>query len=194
MREVFDRLEDTPEEHPLRETETVYHGKIFDLVKDRFGYGDENLVREYIRHPGAVAIVAVNGDGLIAVIDQYRHPMRKRMWEIPAGLLDVPGEAPLDAARRELAEETDLVAQEWTKLLTLDNSPGGSAETLHVYLATGVRPAGQRFDRQEEEADMAIGWASLDTILDAILASRVSNPSLLTGVLGYAAWLERHRP
>lgn len=186
-------LVDVEESHPILESELLHHGLIFDMRRDTVDYADVPIVREYIDHPGAVAIVAVDDQGRIAVVDQYRHPVRKRMWEIPAGLRDVPGEDPLAAAKRELAEETDLQASEWSPLLLLDNSPGGSAEELHVYLARGLSPAHSDYVREAEEADMTVSWATPEEVVDGILAGRLSNPSLVAGVLGYLAWLRGQR-
>lgn len=187
-------LADSGFEPEVVRSERVFDGAIFALDRETFVYNGDELTREFVAHPGAVAILAVDSDEQVAVIKQYRHPVRKRMWEIPAGLLDVPGEDPVDAARRELAEEVDLVAESWEPLLTINNSPGGSSEVLQIFLATDLRPAPTRFDREAEESDMETGWAPLDAIVDAILARRVGNPSLIAGVLGYAAWRSRRRP
>lgn len=191
---IVDFLEDTDETLPVSASERVFDGAIFHLTRETFSYSGDSLTREFVGHPGAVAIVAVDQDERIAVVKQYRHPVRKRMWEIPAGLLDIPGEEPIAAARRELAEETDLIADRWIPLLSMNNSPGGSSELLRIFLATGLAPTGRAFAREAEESDMEIAFAPLPAILDAILAGRVGNPSLVAGVLGYAAWRTRqHR-
>jgi ADP-ribose pyrophosphatase len=122
----------------------------------------------------------------VLLIRQYRHPVRAREWEIPAGLLDVDGEPPLTAAQRELAEEADLAAERWNVLADFLNSPGGSDETIRIYLARGVT-AVPAFERTEEEADIEVRWVPLDEALDAVLARRVQAPSLVVGVLAAAA-------
>ena len=112
------------------------------------------------------------------LIKQYRHPVRTREWEIPAGLLDVDGEDPLAAAQRELAEEADLVAAEWAVLADFVTSPGGSDEAIRIYLARGLSATPEAFAREDEEADMELRWVPLDECVDAVLARRVQNPSL----------------
>ena len=91
---------------PVAERETVFEGRIWDVRRDTLGYGDEGaqIVREYVVHTGAVAVLALDDDDRVLLIKQYRHPVRAREWEIPAGLLDAAHESPLVAARRELAE------------------------------------------------------------------------------------------
>lgn len=114
---------------------------------------------------------------------QYRHPVRAELWEVPAGLLDVPGESPLAAARRELSEEVDLAADTWDVLVDFFTSPGGSTEALRVFLARDVHPTGQVFPRQEEEATMEHLWLDLDGAVDAVLDGRIHNPSAVVGIL-----------
>src|SRR5690606_20152308 len=102
-------------EPPVTESETVFEGRVWDIVRERFPFGaeGEELVREFQQHPGAVGVLAVDADDRVLVIKQYRHPIRHRDWELPAGLLDVDGEDALVTAQRELAEEVDLEAEHW---------------------------------------------------------------------------------
>jgi ADP-ribose pyrophosphatase len=137
-------------------------------------------------HPGAVAVLAMDDDERVLLIRQYRHPVRSRDWEIPAGLLDVDGEEPFAAAQRELAEEADLKAGRWDVLVDFLNSPGGSNETIRVYLARDVSEV-PAFERSEEEADIEVRWVPLDDAVDAVLARRVQSPSLVVGVLAAVA-------
>jgi len=142
--------------------------------------------------PEAVAVVALRDgpDGEeVALVDQYRHPVRAVLWEIPAGLLDVAGEDYLTAAQRELAEETDLRAGRWDVLVDYFTTPGGSNESLRVYLARDVSevPAAERHDRAEEERDMTVRWVPLDEALAAVHAGRVHNPSAVVGLLATAS-------
>ncbi|WP_375389184.1 NUDIX domain-containing protein [uncultured Amnibacterium sp.] len=179
-------MEDRPEEHPLTGETLLHHGRVWDVARETFDYGGTSIVREVIRHPGAVAILALDDDGRVLLIRQYRHPIHARAWEIPAGLLDEPGEPPLEAAQRELAEEADLAATTWHVLADFQNSPGGSDETIRVYLARGVS-AVPAFSRSEEEADIEVRWVPLDDVVDAVLARRVQSPSLVVGALAAVA-------
>ncbi len=176
-------LADEPADIPLREGELVFDGRVWGIRRDTFELGGRSIVREYVDHPGAVAVLALDDADRVFLIRQYRHPVRMRDWEIPAGLLDVAGEDPLAAARRELAEEGDLEASEWAVLADFFTSPGGSDEAIRVYLARGLRTLPEAFAREEEEAHMETRWVDLDECVDAVLARRVQNPSLAIGVL-----------
>lgn len=180
-------LADEVSAHPVLESETMFSGRVWDVRRDRIAYGDSEIVREYLDHTGAVAVAAIDDRGRILVIRQYRHPIGMRDWELPAGLLDIEGEDPLVAAQRELAEEVDLVADEWAPLVEFFTSPGGSNELLRVYRATGVRAAPETFARGEEEADIETRWVELDELLDAVKAGRVRNGILVTAALSLAA-------
>jgi 8-oxo-dGTP pyrophosphatase MutT (NUDIX family) len=131
-----------------------------------------------------------NDEGKVLVIKQYRHPVRSRDWELPAGLLDIEGEEPLAAAKRELAEEADLEADHWEPLVTFNTTPGGSNEKLFVFHATGVRATEQPFEREAEEADIEVRWVELDDIVDGVLAGRLHNSILSIAALALAA---KHR-
>lgn len=179
-------LADTPEHAPVLEHTLLHEGRVWDLVTERFDYRGTPLVREYIVHPGAVAVLAVDDEERVLLIRQYRHPTRERGWEIPAGLLDIEGEDPLVAAQRELGEEADVAATEWHVLAEFLNSPGGSNETIRVYLARGVT-ALPAFDREGEEADIEVRWVALDDVVDAVLERRVQSPSLAVAVLAAVA-------
>ncbi|WP_100344436.1 NUDIX domain-containing protein [Compostimonas suwonensis] len=176
-------LSDDPFEPQLVHSERVFEGKVWDLRRDEFLYNGDPIVREYVDHTGAVAVLALDDEERVLLIKQYRHPVRTRDWEIPAGLLDVQGEDPLVAAQRELAEEADLVASEWAVLGEFYTSPGGSDEAIRIYLARGVSAAAEVFARAEEEADIEVAWVPLEEVVQAVLARRVQNPSLVIGVL-----------
>ena len=188
---MADLLADEPVVLPLRESDRVFDGLVWDLRRDTFELDAKPIVREYVDHPGAVAVLALDEDDRAFLIRQYRHPVRTREWEIPAGLLDVTGEDPLDAARRELAEEGDLAAAEWAVLADFFTSPGGSDEAIRIYLARGLSATPEAFAREDEEAHMETRWTPLDECVDAVLARRVQNPSLTIGVL--AAHASRSR-
>ncbi len=165
------------------ESERVFEGAVWDVRRDRFDLGGAQLVREYQDHPGAVAVLAEDAEGRILLIRQYRHPIGHRDWELPAGLLDVNGESPLDAARRELAEEADLEAAEWSPLCAFFSSPGGSSESVAVYRARGLAPTAHRFDRTAEEAGIELRWAPLAEVVEAVLAGSLRNAILVIAVL-----------
>lgn len=183
-------IEDLPEQHPIVSRREIHSGRVWDVTSETFDYNGADITREVIEHPGAVAILALDGEDRVLLIRQYRHPIRARAWEIPAGLLDVRGEAPLVAAQRELAEEADLAADAWHVLADFQNSPGGSDETIRVYLARDVRQV-PAFERHDEEADIETRWTPLDDVVDAVLARRVQSPSLVVGAL--AAQVARAR-
>lgn len=184
-------LADRASPRRLLSSETVYRGRIWNVVQDRFQFGADQrpLVRDYIDHPGAVAVVVMDGEGRVLLINQYRHPVGMTLWEIPAGLLDVDGEAPEVAAARELAEEADLTAASWHTLVDMFNSPGSSSEAIRIYLARqpGAVPADRLHERTEEEADMPVDWVPLDEAVAAVLDGRIHNPSAVAGLLACQA-------
>jgi len=163
---------------------------VFDVVRETVDLGESGVVRrEFVRHPGAVAVVAMDDDDRVLLLSQYRHPVRRVLWEPPAGLRDVEGEDLRAAAERELAEEADLVAASWWVLVDYFTSPGASDEALRVFLARDLTevPADQRHDRTDEERDMVPVWAPLDDAVADVLAGRLQNPSAVVGILAAAA-------
>ncbi|MCK8645614.1 NUDIX domain-containing protein [Mycobacterium colombiense] len=164
-------------------SETLYTGKIFALRSDRVRMpGGKVVTREIVEHYGAVAVVAMDDDGNIPMVYQYRHAFGRRLWELPAGLLDVPGEAAHLTAARELIEEAGLKAETWTVLVDLDSTPGFSDESVRVYLATGLT----RVDRPEahdEEADMTVEWYPLADAVRKVLGGDVVNAIAVAGIL-----------
>lgn len=169
--------------------DVIHEGKIFDLVGDVVDLGDTQVLREYVAHPGAVAVIALDDDDRVLLLSQYRHPVRSELWEPPAGLRDVPGEELVVAAARELAEEADLVAGSWWRLVDFFTSPGGSNEGIRVFLARDLRPVAdaERYTRTDEEASMVPVWVPLDEAVDAVFAGRLHSPTAVTGVLAAAA-------
>jgi len=176
-------LADEPADLPFIGSELQFAGRVWDVRRDTVEYSGAHLVRDYVDHPGAVAVLVLDDEDRVFLIQQYRHPVRSRDWEIPAGLLDVDGEHAFEAAQRELAEEADLEASEWAVLVDYFTSPGGSNEAIRIYLARGLRPTAAPHPREDEEADMATRWVPLDECVDAVLARRVQNPSLVVSVL-----------
>jgi 8-oxo-dGDP phosphatase len=180
---------DQPAGAPATRSTLLHQGRIWDLVGDDVDLGGPApVVREYLRHPGAVAVVALDDDERVLLLRQYRHPVRSLLWEPPAGLLDVPGEDLRVAAARELAEEADLRAERWDVLVDYYTTPGGSDEAIRVFLARGLSdvPEHERHDRVDEERDMVAAWVPLDEAVGAVLGGRVHNPSAVVGILAAA--------
>ncbi|HLR27924.1 MAG TPA: NUDIX hydrolase [Ruania sp.] len=181
---------DQPGDLPVSHSRTVHQGAVFDLVSEQVDLGSAGVVqREFLSHPGAVAILALDERERVAMVHQYRHPVRSYLWEIPAGLLDVPGETRLAAAQRELAEEADLRAEDWHTLLDFYTTPGGSNEPIRIFLARGLHqvPRDQRHQREAEELEMTVRWVDLDEAVAAVLAGRIHNSSAAAGLLAAAA-------
>lgn len=180
---------------PVVDSQVVYQGVLWDVCRDRVDLGDGRIVtREYIPHGGAVAIIAMRrhgGQDEIVMIRQYRHAAGGYLWEVPAGLLDIAGEAPHAAAARELAEEVDLIAGRWHVLVDAIASPGSFPENLRIFLAQDLAPAAETHDRTDEEADLQIAWVALDTAYDAVLAGDVHNPGAVIGIMAAHGARER---
>lgn len=179
-------LADEPVALEVTESDLVYAGRVWDVRSDTFAYNGEEIVRQYVDHPGAAAIVALDEDDRVLLIQQYRHPIRHRDWEIPAGLLDVEGETPLETAQRELAEEADLAASSWEPLVSIFTTPGGNDEVVHLFLARGLRPMGEAHAREAEEADIRVEWVPLADVVAGVLAGRLRNGILALGALSAA--------
>lgn len=164
-------------------SETLYTGKIFALRRDQVRMpGDTTAVREVVEHYGAVAVLAMDDDGNIPMVYQYRHAFGRRLWELPAGLLDVAGEPPHHTAARELQEEAGLLANAWQVLVDLDSTPGFSDESVRVYLATGLREV-DRPEAHHEEADMTMRWYPLAEAARLVLRGEIVNTIAVGGIL-----------
>lgn len=170
-------------------SELIAAGYVWDVRRERFVFGEEELTRDYVDHPGAVATLALDDAGRVLLIRQYRHAIAHRDWEIPAGLMDLAGESGVAAAKRELAEEVDLEAGRWDLLLDIWTTPGGNSEAVRIFLARDVRPTGHTFEREGEEAEMLMRWEPLDAAVEAVLAGRVQNSITVSAVL--AAYASR---
>ena len=181
-------VRDTIAPKTVVESEVAWRGLIFDVRRDRVDLGTGEVVtRDYIDHPGAVLILAlreIDGVDHLAMIRQYRHACRSYLWELPAGLLDIAGEAPRDAAARELREEVDLVATRWDVLIDAYASAGAFPEAYRVFLARDLAAApGEPHQRTGEEADLTVRWVSLDDAYAAALAGQLHNPGALLGIM-----------
>jgi ADP-ribose pyrophosphatase len=185
-------LSDVTESWPVVTRDELGSGNIVQFHRDAVQMPDGQVAgREFIEHPGAVGVVAMDEAGQVLLIRQYRHPAGRLLWEIPAGLRDVPGEPPLQTAQRELLEEVGYRAADWQVLADFFTSPGISSERLRIFLArdlTVVPEAERRYVRTHEEAHLMIEWAPLDTVVSRFLAGDVHNGVLAIGVLAaYAA-------
>lgn len=164
-------------------SETLYVGKIFALRADEVRMpGGHTARREVVEHYGAVAVLALDDKRNIAMVYQYRHPLGRRLWELPAGLLDLGGEPPHITAARELEEEAGLSATDWRVLVDLDSAPGFSDESVRVYLATGLTDVG-RPQARDEEADLTLRWYPLDEAVRMVLAGEIVNSIAVSGIL-----------
>ncbi|MEU6371366.1 NUDIX hydrolase [Streptomyces sp. NPDC046931] len=182
-------IKDTPEEWEIRASETPFAGKKTSVRADDVVMPNGAVVRrDYQVHPGSVAVVALDDQDRVLVIRQYRHPVRQRLWEIPAGLLDIPGENPLHAAQRELYEEAHVKAEDWRVLTDVYTTPGGSDEAVRIFLARDLSEAdGQRFEVEDEEADMELARVPVDDLVRGVLAGDLHNTCLVVGVLSLVA-------
>lgn len=178
-------------------SETLYTGKIFTLRRDQVRMpGGHTAAREVLEHYGAVAVVAMNEDHSIAMVYQYRHTFGRRLWELPAGLLDLAGEPPHLTAARELEEEVGLRADTWQVLVDLDTAPGYSDESVRVFLATGLTEIG-RPEAHDEEADLTMRWVPLDEAARLVFSGEIVNSIAVSGILAAHAvttGLARPRP
>lgn len=184
-------FQDMAEEWRVTATVTPFRGKKTSVRTDEVEMPDGSVAhRDYQVHPGSVAVLAVDDEGRVLVLRQYRHPVRHKLWEIPAGLLDVPGENPLHAAQRELFEEAYVKAADWRVLTDIYTSPGGSDEAVRIFLAQNVSEAvGDRFEVADEEADMELARVPLQDLVRGALAGDLHNSCLVVGVLALAAVL-----
>ncbi|WAC69761.1 NUDIX domain-containing protein [Microbacterium sp. SL75] len=187
----MEELRDEKVDLELVSTDLVYEGAVWDVRSDTVRYGDGEMTRQYVEHPGAAAVVALDDDENVVLIQQYRHPIKERDWEIPAGLLDVAGEPPLETAKRELAEEVDLEADRWQHLVSMHTTPGGSDEVVHLFLARGLRSVETDYEREHEESDMRVERVPLADVIDGVLAGRLRNGILATGAFAAAEVLRR---
>lgn len=187
---------DLEESWPVASSRDLYRDDwVMALRSDavsRPGHEHEEFPRLVLEHPGAVIVLAVDDQERVLVLHQYRHPVRRRFVELPAGLCDVDDEDPLTTAQRELLEEGEVSASHWEHLLTTHPSPGISSERIEIFLARDLSPAERGdFELAHEEADMTVSWVPLDDLVDAVLTSKVTDGPLGLAVLAYAVRRER---
>ncbi|WP_420175545.1 NUDIX domain-containing protein [Luteococcus sp. OSA5] len=177
---------DRPEAWTINSHRVLGVGRVCSFVEeDILPPSGEQFTRQYLTHPGAVAVMALDDDDRVAVVHQYRHPVAMKLVEPPAGLLDAEGESFLSAAQRELAEEALLRADDWRVLVDIFTTPGGCEESIRIYLARGLSPAPrpEGFVVEDEEAHMEISWVPLEELVAQVFAGRIQSPSMVSGAL-----------
>lgn len=168
---------------PLASTD-VYEGKILALRADEVAMpGGQQARREVVEHPGAVAVVAVDDEDRVVLIHQYRYPLGRRLWELPAGLLDVAGEDPLRTAQRELAEEVGLAAAQWSVLVDIASSPGFTDQGERIFLTRTLSEVDRLEPMADEEADLVIRRVPLAEALRMVFAGELVNAPAVAGLL-----------
>jgi 8-oxo-dGTP pyrophosphatase MutT (NUDIX family) len=163
--------------------------RVFSVVTDAIEMpGGDVVNRDYLVHVGAVGVVALDADGRVALVRQYRPAVRQVLWELPAGLIDVPGEALVDAAARELAEEADLIAARWDLLADVHTTPGCSNERIRLFLAREIASvaADELHERTHEEAELELHWVDLDAAVTMALSGEITNAACVVGVMAAA--------
>jgi 8-oxo-dGTP pyrophosphatase MutT (NUDIX family) len=174
-------------EYEVTASEQIYQGRVITLRRDHVKMpGGGESVREVVVHPGAVGIVAYDEQGRIMMLSQYRHPVGKKLWELPAGLLDVAGEPASVAAKRELAEEAALSAEHWHTLVDTYSSPGMTDEATRVFLARGISALTATYAAEDEEVDMELEWVPLDDALFRVMNGVITNALAVIGILAAA--------
>jgi 8-oxo-dGDP phosphatase len=164
----------------------IHKGMVWDVVADTFDFNGEQLTREYVKHTGAVAVLTLNDKDELLLMKQYRRPVGSYLMEFPAGLLDIPGEAKLDCAKRELAEEANLAASSWEELISFHATPGGNSETITVFVAKGLSSANSDYVTSGEEKDLPQTWVPIHEALASVLSSEIKSPSAVVGIMAYA--------
>ena len=166
-------------ERPLTE-DVAWTGRIFNVDRLRVQLPDgRNAIRDVVRHPGAVAVVALTDESRICLVRQYRTALGRVTVEIPAGKL-APGEDPLECARRELLEETGMEAEKIAYLTTIASSAGFCDELIHIYMATGLS-----FSKSSPDADefINVDLVEVGELVDAVLDGRIEDAKTIVGAL-----------
>ncbi len=187
-------LADTDDAWKVFDSRTAFTGGVVSVRVDEVAMpGSLVAQRDVLVHPGSVGILVLDdteGEPKVLILRQYRHPVQRRLWEFPAGLLD-ENESALAAAKRELEEEAHVQARDWRVLLDAYTSPGISDEAVRIYLARDIRPAdGDRRAAVHEEADMELRWVPLADLVTGVLAGRLHNPLVVMGALGLRSVLD----
>ena len=175
----------------INRSATLHTGRIFSLMNENYTL-DNGVTSDmdFIRHPGAAAMVPMLNNLEVVLIKQYRHAIREFIWEIPAGTLDA-GESPLNCARRELVEETGYSATDWRQLGTITPLPGCSDERIHIFLALDLKPAEQNLDDDEM---INVHKMNLSEAMQMILAGEISDGKTISGLFLAFNWLKNSHP
>lgn len=188
-----DWLSDVVEKWPVSATDVIAKSYIVTVRRDTVRMPDgKDAERDVVEHPGAVAILALDEADRVLLIRQYRHPAGRLLWELPAGLRDVPGEPLVETAQRELLEEAGYLASDWQVLADIFTSPGFSNERLRIFLAmnlTHVPETERDYVPDHEEAHLKIEWVPLDVVVSRFLGGELHNGVTAVGV--FAAYTAR---
>jgi 8-oxo-dGDP phosphatase len=180
----------TPHEFRVSNSDTLHVGRVVALRLDQVVMpGGRTAGREIVEHPGSVAILALHDDDSVVMIDQYRHPVGRRIRELPAGLLDAPDEDPVATARRELVEEVGYTARDWSVLVDMVASPGFSDEAVRVFLACGLTKVGRPTGDDDEEADLRLVRLPMAEAVRQVLAGQIVSAPTVAGLLALTAGL-----
>jgi ADP-ribose pyrophosphatase len=185
---MFDQIRSLP----VAQRSVEYRGKIWAIIKETFHLGDQVVTRDYLQHMGAVAVLAINEKDEVLTIHQYRHPVGANLVEIPAGLLDFPDESPIEAAKRELLEETGYSAQEWFTLCDFCTTPGSSSEAVRIFLAKNLTFEG--FDAttlDAEETELEPKWIKISELIDFISQGHLSSPTAVLAITTFVTLGDR---
>ena len=178
----------SPHDFAVSSSDTVHVGRVLALRLDQVLMpGGRISGREVVEHPGSVAILPLHDDDSVVVIDQYRHPVGRRIRELPAGLLDALGEDPVTTARRELVEEAGYTARDWSVLVDMVASPGFSDEAVRVFLARGLTEVGRPTGDDDEEADLRVVRLPMAEAVRQVLAGEIVSAPTVAGLLALTA-------
>jgi 8-oxo-dGDP phosphatase len=175
--------------YEVLESKERLRNRVFSIVTDEVRMPDGSVAeRDYMRHVGSVGVVALDAEDRVVLVRQYRHPLGREIWELPAGLIDVPGEPLVEAAARELAEEVDLRAGRYDLLADANPSPGCSNEVIRLYLARDLSdvPDADRHHRTHEEAGMTVERIRLDRAVSMVLSGEITNAACMIGIMATA--------
>jgi len=165
----------------------VYHGKVFELIRENVTLENGTTTDvEFIEHPGATAVIPFLDDNRIVLLKQYRHALKKYIWEIPAGTLD-PKEEIISCAKRELIEETGYSAAQWHRLGEITPVPGYSDERIHIFLATELQPADQNLDEDEVIQVQAVDFLKA---LEMMGDGEIQDAKSIAGLFLASQWLK----
>jgi 8-oxo-dGTP pyrophosphatase MutT (NUDIX family) len=168
----------------------VHRGKVFTLVRENVTLENGTTTDvEFIEHPGATAIIPFIDDTRVVLLKQYRHALKRYIWEIPAGTLD-PQEEVISCAKRELIEETGYSADRWHRLGEITPLPGYSDERIHVFLATELQPAEQHLDEDEVIQVQEVEFLKA---LEMIANGEIKDAKSIAGLFLASAWLKGNK-